>query len=161
MAMVWGILTTPVWSAVTDAITKGDYNWIQNTIDKYLKLFCLFIMGGVMMLLVSPWVYDFWIGDKVSVSLSLSAALLIYNLVIMFSGIYVSVLNGCGHVKIQMYACLVSPLIYLGCFFLCSETFNFGIYSVVIAAVIANFNGLLLAPVQSRHLLNNRKTRHV
>ena len=161
MAMVWGILTTPVWAAVTDAITKGDYNWIQNTIDKYLKLFCLFIMGGVMMLLVSPWVYDFWIGDKVSVSLSLSAALLIYNLVIMFSGIYVSVLNGCGHVKIQMYACLVSPLIYLGCFFLCSETFNFGIYSVVIAAVIANFNGLLLAPVQSRHLLNNRKTRHV
>ena len=159
MAMVWGILTTPVWAAVTDAITKGDYNWIKNTINNYLKLFVVFSMGGVIMLLISPWVYDFWVGDKVNVSFSLSAALLLYNVVIMFSGIYVSVINGSGQLKIQMYACLISPWIFLGCFFLCSETLNLGIFSVVIAAVIANFNGLLLAPIQSRYLLKAGKNK--
>ena len=28
--MAWGILLTPIWAAVTDAATKGEYGWIKN-----------------------------------------------------------------------------------------------------------------------------------
>lgn len=155
LTMGWGILNTPVWAAVTDAITKGDYVWIQNAINKFLKLFLLFTLVGILMLIVSPWVYKIWIGDKVNIVFLLSLSLLVYNVVIMFGGIFIAVVNGSGQLKIQMYACLISPIVYLCCFFLCAKAFNWGIYSVIIASIVANFNGIVLAPIQCRKMINN------
>lgn len=154
--MVWGIMLTPVWAATTDAVAKGEYVWIQHAINKFLKVFVLFTICGIFMVAVSPWVYDIWIGNKVHIALMLSTAVLIYNLALMFGGVFVNILNGCGILKVQMYSCLISPLIYLGVFFLCVKTLNIGIYSVVVAAIVANFNGLLLAPIQCHHLLREK-----
>lgn len=155
LAMLWGIFNTPVWAAVTDAIAKNDYLWIYNAIKKFLRLFFIFSFCGVLMLLVSPFVYDVWVGNKVSISLGLSAAVLVYNIVIMFGGIFVAVINGSGKLKIQMFACLFSPIVYLGCFFLFTNVFQWGIFSVIIAAIIANFNGLILAPLQCWSIIRN------
>ena len=156
MAMAWGILNTPVWAAVTDAIAKDDYVWIKNVIEKFLKLWLLFVVGGVVMLLASPWVYDFWVGDKVTIAFTLSAALLLYNVLNMFSGIFIAVVNGSGQLKIQMYACLFSPILYLACFFLFTKVFDCGILSVIMAAIIANYNGLILAPMQCKRMLKKK-----
>lgn len=157
--MVWSIMLTPIWAATTDALAKGEYVWIQHTISKFLKVFVLFIIFGFFMVAISPWIYDIWIGDKVTIPLLLSAAVLIYNLTIMYGGIFISILNGCGILKVQMYACIISPFIYLSVFFLCTKSLNIGIYSIIIASIIANFNGLLLAPIQCRHLLQNNKSK--
>lgn len=157
VTMIWGILTTPIWSAVTDAYTKDDFGWINRTINKFFKLFLIFSLGGCVMLLASPLVFKIWIGDKVSIPFMLSVAVLIYCIVIMFSNIFVYVLNGIGKLKVQTYACTFSPILYLGVFFLCSKTFNLGVYSVIIAAILANFNGLFLAPIQCRKLLKTNK----
>lgn len=154
--MVWGIMLAPIWAATTDAMAKGEYTWMQHTINKFLKAFLLFTIIGILMVVISPWIYDIWIGDKVTIPLLLSVAVLIYNLAIMYGGIFVSILNGCGILKVQMLACIISPVIYLGIFFLCTKLFNVGIYSVVIASIIANFNGLLLAPIQCHHLLREK-----
>ena len=71
----------------------------------------------------------------------------------MFSGIFVAVVNGSGQLKIQMYACLFSPILYLVCFFLFTKVFDCGILSVIMAAIIANYNGLILAPMQCKSML--------
>lgn len=44
--MVWGILTTPIWVAVTDAITHQDYNWIRRTKNKFLVFSALPLLLG-------------------------------------------------------------------------------------------------------------------
>ena len=156
VTMIWGILTTPVWSAVTDAYAKKDFNWISRAIGKYIKLFILFSVVGLLMLIVSPLVYKIWIGDKVNITLLLSTAIFIYNMVVMFSQVFVSVLNGIGELKIQTYASIFSPILYLAIFFLCAKELNIGIYSVIIASIIANYNGLILAPIQCKKNLNKK-----
>ena len=153
LAMLWGILNAPIWSAVTDALTKKDYDWIRRMVRKFIKYFIVFSFGGVLMLIISPWVYDIWIGNKVSIAFTLSAAVLLYNIFIMFGGIFIAVVNGSGKLKIQMYACLISPFVYLFTFYVCSSIMHLGIYSVIIAAIVANFNGLILAPMQCHKLL--------
>ena len=153
LTMVWGIFTAPIWTAVTDAIAKNDYIWIRNTVEKFIKFFMLLSGFGILMLFLSPWVYEFWVGDKVNIKFQLSIAVLAYNIAIMYSGIFVNVLNGCGRLKVQMYACLISPFVYLACFFICSKALDLGIFSVIIASIIANFNGVILAPIQCRRML--------
>lgn len=153
--MVWGILTTPIWVAVTDALTQKDYTWIQRTKNKFLRLFVVGIIGGSIMLACSKWVYSLWVGSSIIIPLSLSFWVLIYNLVQMFSNLYVSIINGSGKLKIQFYASMISPIVFLGVLYIFIHLLHWGIYSILIAAIISNFNGLILAPLQCRSILKN------
>lgn len=151
--MAWSIMTTPIWAAVTDAVTKGDFDWIRNTQRKYLKLLALFTVGGILMVVISPWVYKIWIGDSVSVTPLLSLFIFMYMWVMMFGNIFVSILNGAGKLNLQMYSCLISPLVFCGVFYICNNVFDLGVISVIIASIISNFNGFLIAPIQCRNIL--------
>lgn len=159
ITMIWGIFTTPIWAAVTDAFTKNDFVWIKRMTLKYLKLFTIFCLGGFLMLLISPIVYHLWIGNQVHIRFPLSAAILIYCLATMISGIFVGVLNGSGILKVQMIACIISPIVYLGVFSLCVSYLNMGIYAIVFASIIANYNGLIFAPVQTWKMLRTKIKR--
>lgn len=151
--MVWSILTTPIWAAVTDAVAKGDFDWIKNTQKRYLKLLGLFTIVGVIMVIISPFVYKIWIGDKVAISPILSAFVFLYIWVMMYGNVYVSILNGAGKLNLQMYSCLISPFVFMGIFLLCNHTFDLGIISILIASILSNFNGFLIAPIQCRNYL--------
>lgn len=156
LTMIWGILTTPLWVAVTDAISKKDYAWIQNVQKKYLAAFTGFAVLGIIMLLASPHIYHFWIGNKVEISFILSTWVLIYNIVLMFGSIFVMIINGTGELKIQTYASLVSPIVFIGCSMLLIK-YELGIESILIASIISNFNGLVLAPIQCHQILKNNE----
>ena len=147
LAMIWGILTTPLWAAVTDAVARDDFQWIRDTMRKYQKVLLLFVLVGFGMLVVSPWIYDIWVGDAVEISFTLSLWVLLYNFAMMLGTIYVLILNGSGQLKIQTYASMISPVIFLISFALLKHN-EVGVYSILISAIIANFNGLILAPYQ-------------
>lgn len=147
LAMIWGILTTPIWAAVTDAVARDDFQWIRDTMRKYQKVLLLFVLVGFGMLVVSPWIYDIWVGDAVEISFTLSLWVLLYNFALMLGTIYVLILNGSGQLKIQTYASMISPAIFLISFALLKYN-GVGVYSILISAIIANFNGLILAPYE-------------
>lgn len=154
--MVWGILTTPLWSATTDALARKDYQWVRNAQMKYLKYLLLFVVGGCGMLAISGWIYNLWVGADIAIGFSLSLWVLLYNIVMMFGAIFVMVINGSGELKIQTIASMISPVLFIG---LCALFIHldWGIHSILIAAIIANFNGLILAPMQCYGML--RKVR--
>ena len=151
--MVWSIMTTPIWAAVTDAVAKEDYDWILNTQRKYLKLLVLFTICCALMLVISTWIYKIWIGDSVTITPLLSLFVFIYIWVMMFGNVFVSILNGAGKLNLQVYSCLVSPFVFLCVFYICSHVFDLGVISVIIASIISNFNGFLIAPIQCRNFL--------
>lgn len=104
------------------------------------------------MLLLADWAYKIWIGNSVIISFKLSLWILIYCVTTMFSNLYVSFINGSGELKIQTIACCFSPLVFLGvCFGLIH--IGFGVSSMLIAAIVANFNGVILAPMQSYKII--------
>lgn len=152
LTMVWGILTTPLWVSYADAFTKKEFDWIKNTQKKYLKVFILFALGGIVMLLASPIVYNLWIGDKISISFTLSTWIIAYNLVMMFGGIFVNLINGSGKLKVQTIASCISPIVFISSCYMLMH-FGLGIESILISSIIANFNGLILAPIQSHFIL--------
>ena len=152
--MVWGILITPVWAAVTDAKATGDYAWISKTQKKYIKIFVLFTIIGLLMLAISSLVYSIWIGDSVNIGFSLSAWLLLYNLCYMFASIFVNILNGLGELKIQTITSIISPFVFLFVTWLLINK-GVGVYAIIIGSIVANFNGYLLAPIQcSKYLMD-------
>ena len=150
LTMLWGIAITPLWASVTDAITKNEWQWVKLTLSRYLKLLLLFVFLGIIMLVVAPFAYNIWVGDSVSISYSVSFWLFVSTIVTMYANLYVYILNGAAILKLQTIACVLSPIVFLSVYFGLVHM-GMGVESIIIASIVANYNGLIIAPIQVRN----------
>lgn len=157
LTMVFTIFLTPFWSASTEAYLKGDIQWIKNGIKKYNYLNLIMFVGGCIMLLFSGTVYRVWLAGKVNIEFILSFWGFIFFNVTMFGSKYVYFLNSISALKIQFWACVLSPIIYIIVALLLINYFHLGISSLFIASVVANFNSYFLAPLQYSQVINHNK----
>lgn len=158
LQMVFVIFLTPFWSASTEAFLKNDIPWIKKSIKKYHQVTLFLILCGGIMLYFSSTVYDLWLGKgKVDISFYLSLFGFIYFTTTMFADTYVSFLNGINALRIQFIACLISPVVYIGIAFLLIKYYRLGPFSLFIASIFCNFNGLVLAPLQYHMVVNKKK----
>ena len=101
------------------------------------------------MLLGSNFIYDLWLGKgTVHIDFNLSLFGYLFFSVGMFGSKYVNFLNGISALRLQFWSSLLSPFIYIGIVLILIKVFKMGVYAVFIAAIIANINAYLLAPLQ-------------
>jgi len=156
--MLFVIFLAPFWSASTEAFLKNDIAWIKKGIKKYNQLTILLFFVGCIMLIFSQTAYNLWLGKgKVDISFSLSLWGFLYFLMTMFVATYVAFLNGINALRIQFIACLISPFLYIGIALLLIKYYHMGTYSLFIASIACNFNGLILAPLQYHMVVNKKK----
>lgn len=147
--MIFMIFITPFWSASTEAFLKKDFEWIKKGIKKYNQLNILIFIAGFVMLIFSKEVYNLWLGKgKVPITFTLSLWGFIFFNISIFSGKYVSFLNGISALRIQFLSSLISPLLYIAVAIFLIRYYKMGVYALFITSIIANFNGFILAPIQ-------------
>lgn len=110
VTMAFGIIVSPLWSAYTEAYVKGEMDWIRNILSKMNKIWFLCILGCGVVLLASPYLYQFWVGDSVQVPFQLSIAMSIFVVAYIWHQIYVFFLNGTGIIQLQLYLVIVTAL---------------------------------------------------
>jgi len=158
LGMAFSILILPFWSAVTEAYQKSDITWIIEAKNKYLKIWMLLLIFGLSMLVMSSRVYDLWIGKAVvNIPFQVSLWTFIFTISAAFTSIYVSITNGIGAIRLQFYICMISPVIFLGTSYLFIKYFSWGITSILIASVLSNINGIIVAPIQCNKILKGQK----
>lgn len=156
--MIFVIFLTPFWSASTEAYLKKDIRWIKNAIKKYNKLNLLLFLVGSVMLIFSQTVYRLWLGEgTVNIGFKLSLWGFIFFNISMFGGKYSSFLNGINALRIQFLSSLISPFIYVAIALLLIKYYQLGVYALFIAAILANFNGFILGPLQYHMVINKKK----
>jgi len=156
--MIFNIFLIPFWSASTEAYQKKDINWIRNGIRRYNQLGLLMLFGTLLMLIFSSPFYHLWLGEgKVTIAFSLSLWGFVYFNAMMFGGKYVQFLNGISALRIQFITSIISPLLYLGVVLLMIQYFHIGVYAIFVGAILASFNGYILAPIQYHMVVNRKK----
>jgi O-antigen/teichoic acid export membrane protein len=156
LLMGFTILLTPFWSASTDAFSKNDYVWIKNAVKRYRQFLILFIVAGCIMLLVSSFFYDLWVGIT-TIPFIMSVWCLVYVITSIYGAIYVNLLNGIGAIKIQFYSSLITPILFISLCWLFIDIFQWGVFSLFIASILSNLNGIVLAPLQYRKIFIEMK----
>jgi O-antigen/teichoic acid export membrane protein len=142
------ILLQPFWSAVTDAYAKGELEWIRRQVRRYVGLALAATGAAIVMLLCANWVYAVWLDSAVTVPMQLSLWMAVYILTSIFGAIFCFFVNGIGALRIQFTASLVSPFLFIALVLLLCEWGHMGVWGILIASIAANFNGILLAPMQ-------------
>ena len=158
--LVFGVIITPFWSAVTEAYAKNNLYWIKKSIFLYIKIAFLFILFGLLMLFFSEKFYKIWIPDQsMNIPFVLSTWIMVSSLLTIFSGIFVSVINGIGKIKLQFYLSFISPFVFLFLSYLFIIKLNYGIEGIIIASLISNFSGLIIMPIQCYRILNTANSK--
>lgn len=151
--MVFTIFMSPVWSAVTDAYTKSDFKWLKKTLKYANILSGLFGIGVIFMVLISNWVYRFWVGEEIQIPFSLSIAFGVYTILRLYITPFSSFINGIGKLKLMVISTFFEIAIYLILIFTFSGIFENStgiVLAIVGTAVLVWF----IQPLQTHKLLN-------
>ena len=101
--VVFSVVCMPYWNATTDAYSRGDMDWIRKANSQMNLMMIAIAVGLFVMILVSPWVYDIWIGAKSHVPFNMTIMMALYIFLLILSMRYSYFLNGIGALRLQMY----------------------------------------------------------
>ncbi len=150
--MVWGIFLTPFWSAFTEAYVKEDYAWIRTSIRGLIRVWILFSIGGIVMLIFSNKIYSLWVGQDIKVPFYLSAAIAGYIIINAWCTIFVIFLNGVGKLKIQFYSSLIGAIINIPIALFLGK--QLGSTGVVLSIAILSTTTAICYPIQYYKIIN-------
>lgn len=136
--MAFAIVLAPLWPAFTDAYTKKDYQWMQNVYRKMIKFYFLCACIMVIMVLVSPFAYNIWIGKKVEIPIVMTIAVCLYMMIYNWDSLQVNLINGIGAVKLQTYVTLIGLILHIPMSFFLGKTLGLGAIGVVLSMITIN-----------------------
>lgn len=150
--MLFSIVVSPFWTAFTDAFTKGDFNWMKNVYSKLCKSSYIMIVAVVIALILSNVVYSIWLGDLVEIPLSVSIAMALYIISTILGCVPVTLLNGVGYVKVQMYVHVFYAVITVPILLYLFK--NFEMYIGLLFAAFNPLTHFIVCSIQIRKILN-------
>jgi len=157
LVMVFSIIISPLWSAVTEAQSKRDFDWIKKTEKKLLFIWSLLALSALTLLALSNFLYRVWLGDAIRIPLSISLGVMLYIVSLTFGMIYVYILNGLGRLKTQYYLSIITMIYFIPLSYWLSVTLNWGVLGICIALILANINGLIAAPIEYYKYIKKQK----
>jgi len=117
-ASLFIMVLSPYLTAFTEAYVKKEFTWITKTMHNIRKIWLLSSLIVVVMVIAHKPLFNIWVGDSVSIPLSLIVLLGVSSILGALSSQYTLFLNGIGKVRMQVYvgaiqAILFIPLSYL------------------------------------------------
>jgi O-antigen/teichoic acid export membrane protein len=149
--LIFNIIISPTWSAITEAYVKGDYHWINRIIKRMQYIWLGLLFFTIFMIFFSNIAYSFWVGTEIKISILLSTMMAIFVSMMNWVNIFGHFINGVGKIKLQYYYSIVSSILYIPlAIILCR---NFGIIGISIAMCFNFLPSMVLWPIQYKKII--------
>jgi O-antigen/teichoic acid export membrane protein len=150
--VLFAFILLPFWSAFTDAHSQKEYLWIDKSIKKLRKLWLLTSLITIIMIVISPFFYKFWIGDKINISFIITLLTGVYFIAMNASSIYNSLLNGIGKVNFNYKLALIQVLLFYPLILLFQEIFNKITISILTTMILNMVTSSILLSLQYKKI---------
>lgn len=150
--MVLNIVLAPLWPAFTDAYTKHDYTWMHSVYHRMMKLFGLLCIVTIIMIIISPLIYNVWIGDKTNVPFKMTLCVAIYVIVLSWNTLQTVLINGTGCIMVQTLISLIGILLHIPISLLLGK--YIGSIGVVVSMIFIYSLYSIIFTIQIKQILN-------
>lgn len=153
VSMFFIIITDPLWPAFTNAYTQKDYIWMNKVYSKMATLRNLLELSIIILVVISPFVYQIWIGDKASIPLEMTIAVSIYYMTQIWTLLNITLINGIGTIKLQTYFAIGVSIIHIPLSLLLGRYINeLGVLTslILLSLVYAIFSSIQIKKVLSQ-----------
>lgn len=153
IVVFFGLVTTPFWSAFTEAYIKKDMAWINKVMRKLYTLWFGVAVIGVIMFFVSPYVYSIWIGDEIKIPMLLNLIMMIWVLATTGLSIFGIFLSGVGKLRLSLYHSIVVMIINIPMSIWLANYSELGSAGVMLATLFGVLLRLFFQPRQTFKLI--------
>lgn len=150
--MIYAIILSPFWSAVTDAYARNDFIWLKNSLKKLNLISALMIIFLILALSISTIVYKIWIGNKLLVPFNLSLVITMYLAQQIFIAPFSTFINGLGKLKLGIIVLTLKLILFFPIVYLLGKTF--GAPGVVLSMFFIQLPSIIIEPIQVIKLIN-------
>jgi O-antigen/teichoic acid export membrane protein len=154
--IIFSIVISPYWSAITDAYAKNDFEWIKKTIKSLNRIWGLCILLTLLLLIVYNPVLDFWIGSKIEISFLLAFQWALFICLQTYNNIYTIFLNGSGKIHLQMITGIITLVINLPLSIFFATYLNLGSAGVLLATNFSILSYVITRKIQYNKLVNKK-----
>ncbi len=154
--MLLSMILVPYWSSITEAYTKGDFDWIKTSMNNLFKISVASIFIVFLMVAISPFVYHIWIGNNLTIPITLTIYMAVYFVITIFYLPYTYFINGTSKVKLQMYSITLTAIINIPLSIFLSKNLEFGVSGIIIATILCLLPHAILCPIQYSKIINNK-----
>jgi O-antigen/teichoic acid export membrane protein len=153
--LLFTVITSPLWSATSEALVKNDYAWIKSSVRKLEKVALIFTFISILMFIFTKSIISFWVGDSIQVSYLLSFFWMFFVIIRMFEMIYFQVTNAAGKLNLPLNLFLIGMVLNIPLSIFFAKNLNMGISGVILATVICLSLHLTYLPFLYRSIINS------
>jgi O-antigen/teichoic acid export membrane protein len=156
LTILFTVIMSPYWSAITDAYTKNEFGWIKNTVNKLIKI----LIGGLgvafIMYVFSGYIFKIWIGKEIVVPSKLTALMAVYSVLMGVQTLFSYFSNGIGKIRVQMIVYIFCAVINIPLSYYFGEILGLGATGILLATVICLVIISLTLIIQYTKIINNK-----
>ena len=158
LTVFFGLVTTPFWSAFTEAYIKKDMEWIHKVMKKLFRLWAAVALIGILMFFASPWVFKVWIGDEIPIPQLLSLIMMVWVLASSGLSIFGVFLSGIGKLRLSLYHSILVMIINIPLSIWLAKFSALGSAGVMLATLFGVLLRLGFQPRQTFKLIKGTAT---
>jgi len=152
IGMFFSIILSPFWTAFIEAKVLNDVAWMKSVTKKLYKIFGLFVLATVILVLSSNVVYDIWFGKAVTIPLLLTIYMGIWQAINMWNSLHSTLIYGFGTIRLQIMSSVLVGILNIPLTLLLCQ--KWGLNGVVASQIILAVSISWIGPIQLKLLFN-------
>lgn len=151
--IIYGVIAVPLWSGYAEAYTLKDFAWIQRTLKTQMKIFILFVIGVVILVLLNKQLISIWLQREMPIDSVMLIGMAIYSIISVWNGIFSALLGGMSKVRLISLLTTISALANIPLSLFLIKVFNNSSGGVIIATSLCIGVTAVIEPIQAYYLL--------
>lgn len=152
--MAYLIIVSPLWPAYSDAYVRQDFTWMRNMRNKMAKILMLSIAAIAVMVVISPFVYHIWIGNKAEVPFIMTCLVALYVSLYCCMNLNGYLLSGMGKIQLSTYLACGGMILHIPLSLFLSRFW--GAYGVIISMIFITLVYATVFNIQVNKILSNK-----
>lgn len=156
IAIASGLVVAPLWSASTNAFLEGDLGWIYKSLKKVLFVWSLLCVLSLLLYFFRADVFHIWLGESFVLDDNFLIVCLIFQLVFSLNSIFVTIINGLGKIRIQLYHSVLVSILNIPFSIYLAMNMGLGLSGVLLATLFGQLLATVWAPIQVFKLITRK-----
>ena len=152
--MISMIIFAPLWPAYTDAYARKDFEWMKQTRKKMFIVYGVTVLCCLIMVIVSPWVYQLWVGGKTHIPMLMTILVACYVVAYAWMSLNGTPVVGMGMISIETIMVCLGMLLHIPLSLFLGQFYS--AYGVLLSMIIINIFYGFIFYVQVGKILSNR-----
>lgn len=152
--MLYTTITLPLWPAYTDAFTRRDYVWMQNTRRKMSKILIISVTACILLALTSNQIYRIWLNGTLEIPFYMTLSVALYVSAFCWMNFNSTMVVGMSKITLHTLLAMGGMVIHIPLSLYLGK--EFGAIGVLISLVVINSVYAAIMHLQVTKLLNNK-----